>query len=96
MESDNCDRSEPKSPSESEATSDQEFLASEGSVDSETTSIQNDPSDVDNLKTCVVERNSSNVPIFNTSARSGSSERMSRPQQMAEGSPNVVFPWTLI
>jgi len=92
MENDNCDQSEPKSPSESENTSDQEFLASEGSVESETTSVLNDPEEAGNLQTCVVERQGSNVPIFNTSAKSGSSERMSRPQQMAEGSLNVVLP----
>ena len=93
MENDNCDHSEPKSPSESEDTSDHEFIASEGSVDSEPTSNRNDPEEADNLQIRVVERQgSTNVPIFNTSANSGSLERMSRPQQMAEGSLNVVFP----
>ena len=62
MENDNCDQSEPKSPSESENTSDQEFLASEGSVESETTSVLNDPEEAGNLQTCVVERQGSNVP----------------------------------
>jgi len=64
MENDNCDHSEPKSPSESENTSDQEFLASEGSVDSEPTSNRNDPEEADDLQVRVVERQgSSNVPL---------------------------------
>ena len=62
MDSDKCDRYETKSQDGSEHSSDRNFIAAEGSVGTEVTTIPSNPQKVDTLETHAPDQVGSGVP----------------------------------